>query len=99
MDRRRFLGLGMGVVGAAGAVSASALSGTKALAAEAVSYDAFLQNGEAVDRAFEALIRMMDAYQQGTTIRIIQSYSDTLGQGSTAFTYDNALAIVAFLGR
>ena len=99
MNRRRFLGVGVGAVGAAGAVSTSGLGGATASADQAATSQALISRGGAVDRAYGALIRMMDAYQQGTTIRIIQSYSDTFGQGSTAFTYDNALAILAFLGR
>jgi hypothetical protein len=99
MNRRRFLGVGVGAVGAAGAVSTSGLGGATASADQVATSQALISRGGAVDRAYEALIRMMDAYQQGATIRIIQSYSDTFGQGSTAFTYDNALAILAFLGR
>ncbi len=54
---------------------------------------------DGVDRAYHFLNFMMDAYQTGTTPRLIQSYSDQLGLQSTAFTYDNALAIVAYLQR
>ncbi len=42
---------------------------------------------------------MMDAYAQGSTLRLIQSYSDQQGLQSTAFTYDNAVSIHAFLIR
>ncbi len=42
---------------------------------------------------------MMDAYASGDTVRLIQSYSDQLfGAGyPVAFTYDNAVAIQAYL--
>ena len=41
---------------------------------------------------------MMDAYASGDTVRLVQSYSDG-GLGATAFTYDNAVAINAYLLR
>jgi hypothetical protein len=50
-----------------------------------------------LDGAYSFLNRMMDAYAQGTALRLIQSYSDQQGLLSTAFTYDNALAINAYL--
>lgn len=39
---------------------------------------------------------MMDAYATGSTVRLTQSYSDQ-ALGATAFTYDNAVAIQAYL--
>ena len=39
---------------------------------------------------------MMDAYASGSTVRLAQSYSDQ-ALGATAFTYDNAVAIDAYL--
>ena len=39
---------------------------------------------------------MMDAYAQGSTVRLTQSYDDA-NVGPTAFTYDNAVAIHAYL--
>lgn len=42
---------------------------------------------------------MMDAYASGNTVRLIQSYADQSGLESTAFTYDNAVAIHAYLLR
>ena len=41
---------------------------------------------------------MMDAYASGSTIRLSQSYSDAALQ-ATGFTYDNAVAIHAYLSR
>ena len=41
----------------------------------------------------------MDAYQQGQTPRLVQSYADSQQLGSTAFVYDNSLAILAYLRR
>jgi hypothetical protein len=48
------------------------------------------------------LDQMMDAYAQGNTIRLCQSYSDQIAGGtffSTAFVYDNALLVLAYLAR
>jgi len=45
---------------------------------------------------------MMDAFAQGNTVRLCQSYSDQIAGGtfhSTAFTYDNALLVCAWLVR
>jgi hypothetical protein len=50
-----------------------------------------------LDCAYAFLNFMMDAYAQGSTLRLTQSYSDQQGLQSTAFTYDNALAIEAYL--
>ena len=56
---------------------------------------------EAAVAAIENAIRfqnfMMDAYATGSTLRLIQSYSDQNGLESTAFTYDNAVSIHAYL--
>lgn len=41
----------------------------------------------------------MDAYAQGSTTRLSQSYSDEIGLESTAFVYDNAVEIIARLLR
>jgi hypothetical protein len=53
----------------------------------------------ALDDAYSFLDTMMDAYAQGSTLRLIQSYSDQQGLQSTAFTYDNAVVIAAYLVR
>jgi hypothetical protein len=42
---------------------------------------------------------MMDAYAQGSTLRLIQSYVDQQGLLTTGFTYDNAEVINAYLAR
>lgn len=51
------------------------------------------------DKAYSFLGSMMDAYAQASTLRLIQSYSDQQKLASTAFTYDNAVCIFAFLVR
>lgn len=52
-----------------------------------------------VGNAFSFLNFMMDTYATGETTRLIQSYSDQNGLMSTAFTYDNAVSIHAYLLR
>src|ERR1700761_3266980 len=54
---------------------------------------------DALDDAYSFLDLMMDAYASGATLRLIQSYSDQQGLESTAFTYDNAVVIDAYLVR
>ncbi len=49
-----------------------------------------------VNNGFTFQNRMMDAYATGSTVRLTQSYSDE-AVGATAFTYDNAVAIHAYL--
>lgn len=49
-----------------------------------------------IERAFAFQNFMMDAYATGSTVRLTQSYSDE-ALGATAFTYDNAVAIHAYL--
>ncbi|MEV5492112.1 Tat pathway signal sequence domain protein [Streptomyces bobili] len=48
-------------------------------------------------RAYAFLAAAMDAYPQAGTVRLAQSYTDQAGLFSTAFTYDNALAVLAAL--
>jgi hypothetical protein len=54
---------------------------------------------DGLNRAFSFLDQMMDAYAQGQTLRLIQSFSDQIGLLSTSFVYDNAVVINAFLER
>jgi hypothetical protein len=51
-----------------------------------------------INNAFTFQDLMMDAYASGATIRLSQSYSDAALQ-ATGFTYDNAVAIHAYLSR
>ncbi|MEV6408719.1 Tat pathway signal sequence domain protein [Streptomyces bobili] len=48
-------------------------------------------------RAYAFLAAAMDSYPQAGTVRLAQSYTDQAGLFSTAFTYDNALAVLAAL--
>ncbi len=62
-------------------------------------------SGDAFDQslqgAYSFLNTMMDAYAAGSTVRLVQSYSDKAFAPfpSVAFTYDNAVTIMAYLAR
>lgn len=111
MNRRQFLGVGLGLAGATRPSSTAALGETKVLAADVApsraqedglaegGFELFSHRNRSVDRAYEFLTLAMDAYQQGPALRLIQSYSDDLNLGSTAFVPDNAVAIIAYLQR
>ncbi|MGH8889303.1 MAG: hypothetical protein ACRDV3_06010 [Acidothermaceae bacterium] len=50
-----------------------------------------------VERAYNYLNFVMDAYAQGNTLRLLQSYNNESGLLTTGFGYDNALALMAYL--
>src|SRR5690242_4280439 len=54
---------------------------------------------DAPRRGYAFLDAAADGYPEHGTIRLAQSYADQAGLFSTAFTYDNALAILAHLVR
>ncbi|WP_406129028.1 Tat pathway signal sequence domain protein [Streptomyces canus] len=85
LSRRTLIGTGLGV-----AVLTAAGTGT-ARAAQPTSA------ASAPRRAQAFLAAAMDAYPDHGTLRLTQSYTDQAGLFSTAFTYDNALAILAHL--
>ncbi|MEU6375657.1 Tat pathway signal sequence domain protein [Streptomyces sp. NPDC046909] len=82
--RRTLIGTGLGA-----AVLLAAGSGTARAADRAPA--------SGPRRASGFLAAAMDAYPDHGTIRLAQSYTDQAGLFSTAFTYDNALAILALL--
>jgi hypothetical protein len=94
----------MGIVGAAGMGVTANPREPKAWADDAPTEDGAAsdtlgpRNGS-VNRAYDYLSLAMDAYQQGQMPRLVQSFSDSQGLGSTAFVYDNALTILAYLER
>ena len=104
ISRRRMMQLGVG------AATASVVPVSKPLAyasaVGAVNSGLDLPGGPQLQRSINAayafLRQMMDAYAQGSTVRLCQSYCDQIAGGtffSTAFTYDNALLALAFLAR
>jgi len=91
LSRRGLVQLGLGAA-TAGLVSAS--GGSLAYASPIPT--------TCLSNAFLFLDQMMDAYAQGSTVRLCQSYADQIAGGtflSTAFIYDNALLVLAYLAR
>ncbi|MEU9957191.1 Tat pathway signal sequence domain protein [Streptomyces sp. NPDC050982] len=88
VGRRSLIGAGLGVgaavFGAGGSGVAYAAGGGGG-------------GGSAQRRGLGFLAAAMDGYPDHGSVRLTQSYSDQAGLFSTAFTYDNALAILAHL--
>src|SRR5262245_8488752 len=97
LTRRRLLGMGLGSVATAGLFSKPALSATSTQ--DEINLRGNGNSPDSFHRVYSFLDEMMDAYAQGTTLRLIQSFSDQQGLLSTAFTYDNAQVIHAYLLR
>lgn len=104
ISRRRMMQLGVG------AAAGSALIGTAGVplahASDGNSLPDFNDPNNSIEtsinNAYLFLDQMMDAYVQGSTTRLVQSYSDQQAGGtfySTAFIYDNALIALAYLAR
>ncbi len=98
ISRRRFFGFGIGAATLAGVVPLSLTRVANAAPASAATQpeDAKIYF-ESIEKAIEFQNTMMDAYATGATVRLIQSYADQSGLESTAFTYDNAVSIHAYL--
>ncbi|MFJ3670782.1 Tat pathway signal sequence domain protein [Streptomyces sp. NPDC090106] len=89
-DRRALIGTGLGAAVLLAAGPGTARAADRASASSASS---------APERAQDFLGAAMDAYPEHGPIRLAQSYTDQAGLFSTAFTYDNALAVLAHLAR
>lgn len=99
VSRRHFFGLGTTAALLAGAPAAMAGFTREAHASEArpiTLLSGIEKLPASLNNAFTFVNLMMDAYATGTTIRLTQSYSDQ-ALGATAFTYDNAVLIHAYL--
>lgn len=93
LSRRTLIGTGLGVgVGLGAAAFVTVGSG----AAHAAGSTAAARSS-AQRRGHAFLAAAMDAYPDHGSIRLTQSYTDQAGLFSTAFTYDNAVAILAHL--
>ncbi len=104
ISRRQLAKFGLGVAAAAGFPSIPGLHlALTARAQESPGAESPCSDEHAltaaINRAYSFLNTMMDAYAQGTVIRLSQSYSDQQGLESTAFVYDNSLVINAHLLR
>ena len=86
------------IIGAGSAAAALAVLGSgTARAATASTPPA--EPEDAPTRGYAFLAAAMDGYPDHGSIRLAQSYTDQAGLFSTAFTYDNALAILALLAH
>lgn len=105
VSRRRLMQVGLGAAAAASLVSASSPSLAHASEPQQSDSDPLPADDQhafwsSINNAYAFLNQMMDAYASGATIRLSQSYSDQIAGGtfySTAFVYDNALLILAYL--
>src|SRR5438046_9648126 len=101
-SRRRLLQTGAAAAAGVTAVPVAALA--RAAQEEQAKSESLFQ-GDAdsfrtsLQNAYLFLDTMMEAYAQGSTTRLSQSYSDDIGLESTAFVYDNAVEIMARLLR
>jgi hypothetical protein len=99
LSRRQLMQLGVGAAATAGLISTSAVPVAHA-GVSPVTAASTLQTS--IGNAYLFLNQMMDAYAQGSTIRLCQSYCDQIAGGtffSTAFVYDNAVLALAYLAR
>jgi hypothetical protein len=105
ISRRTLFGMGLGAAATAGLAPIAFTKEAHAAIASAANLHADLQaspgsyDATSVNNAFAFQNMMMDAYATGNTVRLTQSYSDQNGLLSTAFTYDNAVSIHAYLIR
>jgi hypothetical protein len=98
ITRRKFFGFGLGAAAAAGVVPLSLAPPAHAAQTDLVTQpDNAIAFFGSIDKALEFQNTMMDAYATGDTVRLTQSYADQSGLESTAFTYDNAVSIHAYL--
>lgn len=96
-SRRRFFGLsGSAALLSAGPYSFASTGSALAQDSQPELPKEIEDLSGSLDRALTFTKLMMDAYATGFTIRLTQSYSDQ-ALGATAFTYDNAVLIHAYL--
>jgi hypothetical protein len=103
ISRRNLFGMGIGAAAAAGLAPLAFTTQAHASSVPAIHTHPTLQTAvsnyeSSTENAFAFQNMMMDAYAAGSTVRLTQSYSDQ-ALGATAFTYDNAVSIHAYLIR
>jgi hypothetical protein len=112
MSRRQLMRIGITTAGAAALISGGVFGGVAIHAAMTESHSSSSSSASssassaanaltstALSNAYRFQDIMMDAYAKGSTLRLSQSYSDQAGLLTTAFVYDNALTIIAYLRR
>jgi hypothetical protein len=98
ISRRKFFGFGLGAAAAAGVAPLGLAPPAQAAPSMLVTQpDSAIAFFGSIDKALEFQNTMMDAYATGNTVRLTQSYADQSGLESTAFTYDNAVSVHAYL--
>lgn len=105
ISRRRLMQMGLGAAAGAGLAATSPLPQAHAYQGPPGPPDLEEPGpllAASIQNAYSFLDQMMDAYAQGSTVRMCQSYSDQIAGGtflSTAFVYDNAVLLLAYLAR
>lgn len=97
VSRRELARVGVSAFTATALASMPAQSRAQGAGDEAGDGSALLSTGS--QKSYVFLQSMMDAYAQGQTLRLIQSYSDQMQLQSNSFVYDNAVVINALLER
>jgi len=99
ITRRKFFGFGLGAAAAAGVtpLTLAPLAHAAPATPDAQPDNSAIAFFGSIDKALDFQNTMMDAYASGSTVRLTQSYADQSGLESTAFTYDNAVSIHAYL--
>jgi hypothetical protein len=102
VSRRRLMHIGLGAIAAASTPFSPAHAAQAAHGSPDFEADASASALASIQSAYAFIDQMMDAYAQGSTVRMCQSYSDQIAGGtfaSTAFVYDNAVLLMAYLAR
>jgi len=105
VSRRRLMQMGLGAAGARLAASgpiSEAYASQAPLASPNAQPAAASDVTASINGGYAFLNQMMDAYAQGSTVRMCQSYADQIAGGtfaSTAFVYDNAVLLMTYLAR
>lgn len=106
-SRRRLMQMGISSAATSALVSTTGITLAHASDVSSAKLDSFFDPGDksletSINNAYAFLDQMMDAYAQGSTVRLCQSYCDQIAGGtfsSTAFIYDSALLVLAYLVR
>jgi hypothetical protein len=97
VSRRAVLAAGAGSVVAGWATGLTGLGAGVAAAAPGEAIGGSVTGHPSLRAALRFLDQMMDAYPDYGTLRLPQSHTDQVGLHSTAFSYDAAVAILAYL--
>ena len=100
--RRGVLVAGVGLLGVLGGglpALAASRSGVLASSLPGTGQRAQIVRHPAVRAGYQFLDAAMDAYPHYGAFRLLQSYADEAGLFSTAYVYDSALAVLAYLAE